>query len=203
MTEGYHNRREKTRVSPKIVLVVTEGNKTEEIYFKNYKIRGAGYVLHIKHTNIKDPVGLLNYTITQIDDFDLDFEEGDTVWCVCDVDHHQNSAIQKASQTASLNKIKLILSNPSFELWYLLHFTTHQTPLNNVELIDKLKKFIPDYKKNEDVYKETILKRADALKNSKELIIKHLANKISLHSRESNPHTSVSDLIEYFLSFNI
>ena len=44
----------------------------------------------------------------------------DFVWCVFDIDDHPN--IASASQMARDSGIELAISNPSFELWLLLHF---------------------------------------------------------------------------------
>ncbi len=49
------------------------------------------------------------------------FEE---VWVVFDVEHASNGrgpAIAPAVQAAIGKKLKLAISNPSFEVWYLLH----------------------------------------------------------------------------------
>lgn len=47
----------------------------------------------------------------------------DEVWCVFDVDQHPN--LPEAKIQARDYGIRLAISNPSFELWLLLHFQDH------------------------------------------------------------------------------
>jgi len=201
MADGYQRRKEKSRVSPKIILVVTEGEKTEKIYFEKYRVRKGGFVLHIKYTNTKDPKGLVDFARTQKEALDVDASEGDSAWCVFDVDHHSTETLQSALKLAEQEGIKVVLSNPSFEVWYLLHFLSLQHPLTNPELLSKLKSKIPDYDKRKDYFDKLLAKRDTALKNSRELEAIHVAKKVNLMSRDSNPYTSVHALVEYLLGF--
>jgi hypothetical protein len=44
----------------------------------------------------------------------------DEIWCIHDVDEHQN--LHEAAELANANGIKLGISNPCIELWFVLHF---------------------------------------------------------------------------------
>lgn len=49
-------------------------------------------------------------------------DERDVIWCVFDRDENSDAALQKAKQVAMKEGYRLAYSNPSFELWFLLHF---------------------------------------------------------------------------------
>jgi len=72
-------------------------------------------------------------------------DEFDEVWRVVDVDNFDIHS--GASKAAELNA-KMVVSNPCFELWLLLHFeslTGHVAKCKDVERL--IRKYIPAYKK--------------------------------------------------------
>jgi hypothetical protein len=73
----------------------------------------------------------------------------DELWCVVDVD--QFSDLEKAAALARKGRIRttLIVSNPCFELWLLLHFCNHNSRLDRyADVKPLLCKHMPDYEKN-------------------------------------------------------
>ena len=57
-------------------------------------------------------------------DSDFDRRRGDVVYCVLDVEPHDPSKLASLSRAHSLakrEKMRLLLSNPSFEVWLLAH----------------------------------------------------------------------------------
>jgi hypothetical protein len=70
----------------------------------------------------------------------------DAVWCVFDTDDHPKVA--DARQMANDNGISVALSNPSFELWLLLHFRDSPGMQHRHTLVEMLKSFVADYDKN-------------------------------------------------------
>ena len=114
-------RRRPPRREPKRrLLIVTEGEVTEPEYFKALQhhckalleIRSAG----VPKTCVEMAVNLLAKDAQNFKDSKLQFDEA---WCVFDVDNH---SLDEAKQQAKVNKIRLAVSNPNFELWLLLHF---------------------------------------------------------------------------------
>lgn len=63
------------------------------------------------------------------------------------IQSHIKKQIQEAAKLANTNKIELIISNPSFEIWFLLHFIYTTKYYDNKSLIDDLKAYVPNYKK--------------------------------------------------------
>lgn len=70
----------------------------------------------------------------------------DCVWCVCDVDDHPRLADAKVQ--AAHWGVDLAISNPSFELWALLHLQDQTAWIHRDKVRQKLKEHIPDYDKN-------------------------------------------------------
>jgi hypothetical protein len=64
---------------------------------------------------------------------------------VCDVDDHRRLAAAK--DQARAQRIELAISNPSFELWALLHFQDQTAWIHRDTVRAKLKNHIPGYKK--------------------------------------------------------
>lgn len=74
-----------------------------------------------------------------------EFLRFDEAWCVCDVDDH--ARLPDARQMARDNGIDLVVSNPCFELWLLLHFRDPPGPESRKVMRSMLKRFMPGYAK--------------------------------------------------------
>ena len=180
------------------LVIVCEGEKTEKIYFQNYKERKSGLKIHFPKSKYTDPKGLVEDALRQIKKLDLDLESGDQIWCVFDVDNHKNPKIKNAEEKAG-EKIKICLSNPSFEMWYLLHFKYSHAKILNGELKQELKNYLNGYAKNQDYFDKLLKHRPKAIKNAKKLEQVHKRDHIEILSRESNPSTQVFSLVEHIL----
>lgn len=180
------------------VLIVCEGEKTEMIYFKYLKRNKRIHSLTISDSKGKSaPIHIINRAI-KTSSKDL----YDKIWCVFDVDIPVNPNLNKAIQLAMQHKIKIALSNPCFEFWYLLHFGYTCSGMNNCrECVKKLKRKFPKYNKSEDnIIKDIIDNTNDAIQNAKDVINNHCSgSKVCI----CNPSTEVHTLVEYLLSFKI
>ncbi|MFP3872069.1 MAG: RloB family protein [Candidatus Aenigmatarchaeota archaeon] len=194
------SRRVSLREPQSILVIVSEGEKTELKYFSNYRKRGCGLKIETPNTSKTDPLGLVKYAERQIRKNELEPDGDDEVWCVFDVDQNKEN-IKKAVDEAEDNDINIALSNPCFELWFLLHFELRQTELSCDDTIDNLKKYLPDYSKNQDIFYEIVDKRDEAISHAKKLNEIHSERRNNeLYSPESNPSTQVFKLIEYILN---
>jgi hypothetical protein len=160
-------RKQNQRASYDRILIVSEGSKSEPLYFK--EIRSA-YRLHT--TNVEVRPSELGTAPIQVVQYAKDlFENGDAhkgilprafeqVYAVFDRDDHE-SYFQALRLAESLNgklrndakqaiMFKAIASVPSFELWLLLHFEDVQAPLHRDEVLGRLKRHIPRYEKGMD-----------------------------------------------------
>jgi hypothetical protein len=136
------------------ILVVTEGTKTEPEY-----LHGFVSACHNPRVTIQiAPEHGVPRTLVEIakrrknvaeedaareKDDNLAF---DSVWCVFDIDEHPRVA--DASQMARDNGIDLAISNPSFELWLLLHFRENPGMQDRARIRDMLRKHVPEYGKH-------------------------------------------------------
>jgi hypothetical protein len=70
----------------------------------------------------------------------------DQVWCVHDTDDHPR--LEEARVMARDNGIELAVSNPSFELWLLLHLRDNPGAQHRNHLVRILKQLVPGYNKH-------------------------------------------------------
>ena len=191
-------RKQKTRVPRKVYVIVCEGEKTERIYFNRYKTRYSNLKIETPNSKCTDPKNLAKFARKQIEKKGLNFINGDKVWCVFDCDENTNEDISQACKIAK-NDVKICLSNPNFEFWFLLHYEYIITRLERSEVIEKLKKHIPNYSKSTDVFNDLLNKRSKAINTAEKLNEFHKKNNIKLISVESNPSTQVYRIVEEIL----
>lgn len=160
-----------TRKRTPIYLMQVEGNnKTEKNYLKAI---GKDKKIRIVFTkgNYTDPINMANNLLKEIEKEDLRKKNGDKAYCIFDTDVELNKQKQINIAYQLLNKktiTEMILSNPCFEYWFILHFLKANHPFNsNNEVIETLKKLIPEYEKNMDCYSFLQDKTEIAIKNAK------------------------------------
>ena len=193
MAKWYDSRKIGNRKAKKILVIVCEG-QTECTYFNSYKERKSGLRIETLNCTATDPQNLMNFALKQKHELD----DEDDVWCVFDLDNSTNEAIQRAIKLAE-DKIKVCLSNPCFELWYLLHFEYLDRNISTKDVQNKLEKHIKSYDKSKDYFKDILFKIDVAIKNAKKLNLKHETSKTELLSVKSNPSTQVFQLVEHIL----
>ena len=157
-------RKQTQRASYDRVLIVTEGSKTEPLYFKEIKnahrLQTANVEVHPSALGT-EPIQVVRYA-KQL------FEEGDPhkrvrarafekVFAIFDHDDHKSyfDALKLAeSLDGKLRndakqpvEFKAIASVPCFELWLLLHYEDIRHPLHRDEVLRRLKQHIPGYDK--------------------------------------------------------
>lgn len=189
-------RKENTRKEYKLFLVICEGRKTERIYFKDFRTRNNGIRIEAPHCSSTDPLNLTRFANKMRAVYDIDLKIGDRVWCVFDVDRNNDEMIKKAYKEAGKNKIDILLSNPCFELWYLLHFefsTAYYTP---AQAVQKLEKYIPDYRKNLSYFELLKPYLPKAVEHAQELNLFHKRNGTPLFSVGSNPSTQAFKFVQ-------
>ena len=131
-----------------VVLLAAEGkNKTETQYFKS--IPSPDHVIRFAPGNYTDPVNMVYALRKEYEELELDAELGDAAFCLVDsdVDSAKDRQLEKADTEAG-NRIRVVVSSPCFEVWYLCHFTasTRQYASNN-DVLKALKQYIPEYRK--------------------------------------------------------
>ena len=192
-------RNSNSRKRKKIVFIATEGkNKTEKLYFK--KFNSNKVQIRFAKGCSTDPVNMVSELLSECKDMGFDPEVGDMAYCVLDSDFavSKNKQMALADKKAAANDLSLIVSSPSFEIWYLCHYGySTKTFSSNEEVIDELKKRIPQYNKNkEDMYELLRPMQDDAVQNAKRLEKYNLQGGKKPHTVEFMPSTEVYRIIE-------
>lgn len=191
-----------SRKTKKIILIGAEGkNQTERKYFKAFNQVQSEYKIMAGKGNNTDPVGVVEDLLKSAKQEELDLKDGDMLACFIDVDFKKgrDQELRAAMKLSRQNNISVFLSNPCFEIWYLLHFR-YSTKLygSNEEVIKELGCYISDYSKSKDVYNLIENKIDQALLNTKRLESYHLENGTNDRLKKL-PSTEAYKLIEMIL----
>ena len=142
------------REPKKRVVVVCEGSKTEPDYLVQLtrKARNALVELVIAEADETTPKQIVERACRLLKDSRREAKRtkdvnarADEVWCAFDVDEHPN--LREAVQQAGDNGIKLAISNPNIELWFLLHFEDSFAHLHRDVARRRLKAQLGQYEK--------------------------------------------------------
>lgn len=203
MRKEYDPNKVKRRKRKPIVYIVCEGKETEVLYFKHFRSRNCLVdivPMTSKYTAaehlVKHTKGLLSHT-------DYFPKDGDQIWCVFDRDDNTSAQLKAAGEYAGKNDYKIAYSNPSFEYWYLLHFAKYNGYLKDSNMvIEQLKKKdrLEKYEKSKDVFDILLPHQAEAIKRAKERVQQLEKDKTAVLSCDSNPTTTVYELVEYLNS---
>lgn len=184
-------RKKAKRAEAKRILLGCEG-ETEVAYFNGFRRAHKVPVVCLHFTECgHDPSSLLREVEEKFSEEAGDF---DAVYCVFDRDDHPHfdSTCQTLGEMRQIQygrrepvPIQAFTSNPSFELWLLLHFEDVRRELHRDEIYRCLRDHLPDYKKaSATIYEltcghlEVAIERAGRLPSGK------------------NPSTAVGKLIQ-------
>ena len=204
------NRADRVRkISPEYHLIVTEGEKTEPLYFDRVKeLINRKYKERIQlrvEGKGENTVHLFN-TAKRIAESDPNGIKH--VWVVYDTDDFEaediNLVPQKCKEASSGDRIyHAIWSNQCVELWYLLHFGYYHSDIDRREYFPKLTEHLQrigagQYKKNRsDMYDVLRPKMEDAIKNAKTLDGENEGKTPAA----SAPGTKIFELIEKLIPY--
>lgn len=193
----------KQRKTRKIIVLGVEGkNQTETLYFSELERRQNDYHFIFHKTNDTDPLKIINNTAKDAKKQGLNTKYGDIAAVVfdMDLDYAKTKEHKQILELAKNKNIEIYSSNPCFELWYLLHFRYSTKSFNSSkEVIDELKKYIPDYKKNRCDFNILEPQSYEAIKNAKQLQTKIAETSKNRNSIVNNPNTDVYKIVETVL----
>lgn len=152
--------------------------------------------------NNTDPEGVIHDLLKTAKQEELDLKQGDILACFIDVDFKKGreKELRAAIKLARQNNVSLYLSNPCFEVWYLLHFRYSTKPYcSNDEAIRDLNSYISDYSKSKDVFELIVGNSKQAIENSKKLEDYHLSNG-TIDRIKKIPYTDVYKIVEILLN---
>lgn len=169
----------------KAFLIVCEGEKTEPLYFKGFKLGSV------------EVRGLGKNTKTLVEDAIRLKEAGDPYdqyWCVFDRDSFPANQFNGALQKAASAGFEVAYSNEAFEIWYLLHFDYIESALSRRQYPGKLEERLGRaYRKNDPDMFETLRGRLpQAIRNAEKLLARYPNH----NPEKDNPCTTVHRLVE-------
>jgi len=196
------------RIPHPVIIIVCEGTKTEPTYFKHFKKRDKLLRIEIvKGAKGTSYQALINTALEAKEKHVSKTESEWVVWCVSDVDadiktpynqSSKNNQLNEYAKKAANNGFKIALSNPCFEIWFLLHFTYTTGNLQNYDAISRrLAEFLPDYQKNNDIFSILLDKQETAISHAKKLKAFHIEQgRVDYMNSSVNPNTNVWELIK-------
>ena len=96
----------------------------------------------------------------------MSVRRGDHAFCVMDVDNCKDDDFREALKYSEKNRIQIILSNPCFEVFFLLHFIDEIPNLSSKEMKKELSNHIDGYRETGDYWNYLLNNQSDALKRS-------------------------------------
>ncbi|MEZ5672519.1 MAG: RloB family protein [Thiotrichaceae bacterium] len=190
------------------ILIVCEGSKTEYNYFSSFKQMLAGFrnkskandviVLDVQHADGKTTANqIVKKAKIAKENATLDYLE---IWCVFDKDNDEQNLPKDYNDIIATRVksegLKVAYSNPSFELWYLLHFCSYnvQLPYKNCCIAELTKYLGRAYSKTDPMlFNELKQKQPKAIDRAKDLMeMWQTRTDFANH----NPSTTVHELVE-------
>jgi len=193
---GYERRKIGTRRQFNFILIVCEGKRAEPLYFESFNERYNRIIIIPPHSGATDPRSLVEYALEKMREYQVRKGDGNEVWCVFDVDENRDEVLRNTIEHAMAKGVNVALSNPSFELWYLLHFIMRDVTISRQEVCDELNlNYIPGYDKGRcyGSILEPMIRTAST--NAQRLNELHRKMGHDLRLRESNPSTQIFLLI--------
>jgi hypothetical protein len=187
-----------------LVLIIVEGVKTEKQYFESLAREERASAVHVDVIHSKGDTAPENL-VQQADKarksrIENDkWEDDGQVWCVCDTEQPDLSiSLRNALVMAQKNNIKMAVSNPAFEFWYLLHFRETDAPCSNGrDMKKKLRHYIDNYTETMEVYTLLRLLTDKALQRASDLRIRSNG----AWDNFINPSTGVDQLVRVVVEF--
>jgi len=189
------------------LVIVCEGKKTERGYFEEIRKSRRLPTLKVKvmHADATDPLSIVRAAIEyrQARKDERGWAKEDSAWAVFDGDEHRNANPDRwndAIQIARSKDIRLAVSNPCFELWYLLHYRSHTADVTRQKAFRLLKSHISDYEKAKTLWPSPLEPLTnEAIRHAKQLASRAKTDELQLFT---NPYTSVYELVESLLALD-
>ncbi|MEO5375561.1 MAG: RloB family protein [Alphaproteobacteria bacterium] len=193
-------RKKSRRASRDRILIVSEGSRTRPLYFNEirstYRLHSANVVV-LPSTLGTSPKQVVESAVEEFQKARA-FEQ---VYAVFDLDAHVNyyDALNNAMEfNGKLRNdlrqpvcFRAVASVPDFELWLLLHYEDIQVPIHRNDVLQRLKKHIPNYEKGASgVFSKTRPNLETAIQRAERLALINNAH------TDPEPYTAIVDLVK-------
>lgn len=186
------------------VLIVCEGKETERNYFDGLKRTdevSKFFKIRVVPGQGGSRLQIVRHAVKKAKQF-----QHDECWCVLDTERLNNEETQKdfadATELAGEKNIKIVLSNPSFEVWLIAHFERTSKAFNCGDAacahLDKWfqRSLKRDYdKSDQDLFNYVRDLVDDACCNAKDVRTHDHGDKTDV--ADCNSSTSVNKLVEH------
>ena len=202
LTRGQIGKRGKeTRKRNPILLYAAEGdNMTETLYLNNFRGKGRPTIIPTDG-NPTDPVKMMAQLKKQAKELELSLKNRDRAFCIIDSDTDPAKQAQiDAACARQTELIKVIISSPCFEEWFLCHYGYSTRYLTSAQAVEELKRKCKDYKKTMNIFPVIFDNTETAIKTAIRLKDYHNAQGRRAHSIERNPSSDMYIVVEYLLN---
>jgi len=190
------SRRAGTATEAETIIIVCEGEKTEDIYFNGIRREYRLTTARINFIGLgADPLTV----VRRAEQFKPDY---DHAWAVFDVESagphgKRHAGLDAAIARADRAGIRCAISHPCFELWLILHFRLHTAYLGNEQARAIARSLRIDYNDKGFSFGKVWPQRETALKNADQLDRQKCRDHPSMLDR--NPWTSMQELVRQLL----
>ncbi len=194
-------RRTGTRIR-RPVLIVCEGEKTEKVYLEALRAHYRLSTVDVKiYGEGAGPLEVVQRAINLIAERRRAAKRDrnalppyEEAWCIFDREGaNEPRGFRDAIQLAARHQIRLAISNPSFEYWYMLHYVTTDRPFQDgQELKSELRRYIAGYSEAMEVFHLLRERTTEAHDRAERLYTRHPDRERDTYP---NPCTLVYQLI--------
>ncbi len=105
----------------KLIIVATEGQKTEKRYFDIFKT----LKIQVRIIPAEDNLSAPEHVLKKLDKYKNDYQIGgnDELWLMTDIDRWGNKKLSEIARLCIQKGYQLAISNPCFEIWLFLHIS--------------------------------------------------------------------------------
>ncbi|GAA0539894.1 RloB family protein [Paractinoplanes ferrugineus] len=193
------SRRPGTADEAETIAIVCEGEKTEDIYFNGIRREFRLATARLRVVTLgADPLRV-------VQEAEALRPEYDNAWAVFDVEAPGAHAIPHARLNQAVERaarvgVQCAISNPCFELWLLLHFSSQTAFVNNEAVRAKIKKCPCGYSDKGFDFAKVWPHHQQAMQNAAALHVRQQSNNRAIGDR--NPWTSVHELVGKLLELS-
>jgi hypothetical protein len=148
------------------VFILVEG-RTEENYINHLKIRNSNYSLHVERFNGNQPMKMVKRCIARFKERGMSKKDGDLAFCVLDVDDNTVDELVNANDYAVKHGVRMIISNPCFEVLFLLHFLENVQMKTCKELKSEVTEYIERYSETMDCWHILLSRKNTAIERTR------------------------------------
>jgi len=191
--------------NPIVVLICEGRNQTETKYFNHFNKRENPFNLKIYSSEATDPKNMAKKARSLIEQWQLDSQLGDRVFCLIDLDLSQTQykkVLEEKNKARNKKcEVEFIISNPCFEIWLLYYFVNYpKIESSSQKVKEQLKKHVPLYSESFDIVKECKLEQqhAKAINRAEKA---HSNQDSDTKLLDRNPYTEIPTLLDILINW--